>query len=65
MLVYTKSAGLFAGATVKAGHFSRNDKANFQLYNTKYSMPELLYSDWVQPIPEVQPLMNLMQRLAP
>jgi hypothetical protein len=28
-------------------------------------MPELLYSDWVQPIPEVQPLMNLLQRLAP
>ena len=65
MLVYTKSAGLFAGATIKAGHFSRNDKANFQLYNTKYTRPELLYSDWVQPIPEVQPLMNLLQRLAP
>ncbi len=65
MLAYTKSTGLYAGATVKAGHISRNDKANFVLYNTRYTLPELLYSDWVQPIPEVQPLMNLVQRLAP
>ena len=65
MLLYTKSAGLYAGATVKAGHLSRNDKGNFLLYNTKYTMPELLYSDWVQPPAEVQPLMALVQRLAP
>lgn len=65
MLAYTKSVGLFAGATVKAGHVTRNDKANFNLYNTRYTMPELLYSDWVQPPPEVQPLMALVQRLAP
>jgi len=65
LLVYTKSAGLYAGATVKAGHLSRNDKANFQLYNTKYTMPELLYSDWVKAPAEVQPLIDLMQRLAP
>jgi lipid-binding SYLF domain-containing protein len=65
ILVYAKSTGLYAGATVKLGHISRNDKANFLLYNTKYTMPELLYSDWVTPVAESQPLMNLMQRLAP
>lgn len=65
MLAYTKAVGLYAGATVKAGHISRNDKANFELYNTRYTMPELLYSDWVKPPPEVQPLMALVQRLAP
>jgi lipid-binding SYLF domain-containing protein len=65
MLVYTKSAGLFAGATVKAGYLSRNDAANSLLYATKYTMPELLYSDWVTPPKEVQPLMELVQRLAP
>jgi lipid-binding SYLF domain-containing protein len=65
MLVYTKVAGLYAGATVKAGHLSRNDSANFLLYNTKYTMPEILYSDWVKAPAEVQPLMNLVQRLAP
>lgn len=65
VLVYSKSKGLFAGATVKAGHLSRDDASNFVLYNTTYTMPELLYSNWVQPIPEVQPLMNLMQKLAP
>ena len=65
MLLYTKVAGLYAGATVKAGHISRNDSANFLLYNTRYTMPELLYSDWVQQPVEVQPLMALVQKLAP
>lgn len=65
MLAYTKSVGLYAGATVKAGHISRDDKANWTFYNTRYTMPELLYSDWVQPPKEVQPLMALMQKLAP
>ena len=65
VLVYTKSAGLFAGATVKSGWISRNDDANFILYGTKYTMPELLYSDWVTPPEEVRPLMGLVQKIAP
>jgi lipid-binding SYLF domain-containing protein len=65
LLAYTKSVGLYAGATVKAGHISRYDKANFVLYNTTYTLPELLYSDWVQPTDEVKPIMALMQKIAP
>ena len=65
MLVYTKSRGLYAGATVKTGWLQRADPANFTLYGTQYTMPELLYGDWVQPVPEVVPLMNLVQKLAP
>lgn len=65
LLAYTKAVGLYAGATVKAGYISRNDTANFALYNTRYTMPELLYSDWVPPPKEVQPLMALVQKLAP
>jgi lipid-binding SYLF domain-containing protein len=65
VLVYTKNAGFYAGATLKAGYISRNDSANRLLYNTGYAMPELLYSDWVQPIPEVEPLMKMVQRIAP
>ena len=65
LLAYTKTVGLYAGATVKAGHISRNDSANFSLYDTRYTMPELLYSDWVQAPKEVQPLMALLQKLAP
>ena len=65
MLAYVKTVGLYAGATVKAGNIARNDSANFTLYDTKYTLPELLYSDWVPPPPEVQPLMTLVQRLAP
>ncbi|MDB6094259.1 MAG: hypothetical protein JWM32_1821 [Verrucomicrobia bacterium] len=65
VLIYTKAKGLYAGATVKAGWLERNDKVNFELYNTTYSLPELLYADWVQPIPEVVPLMNLVRKLSP
>ena len=65
ILVYTKTKGLYAGATVKAGWLQRSDDVNFILYNTAYTMPELLYSDWVQPIPEVVPLMNYVQKIAP
>jgi len=65
VLVYMKNTGLYAGATLRAGYLARNDPANRLLYNTAYVMPELLYSDWVSPIPEVQPLMNYVQRLAP
>jgi lipid-binding SYLF domain-containing protein len=65
VLVYMKNAGLYAGATMQTGYLARNDPANRLLYNTIYVMPELLYSDWVSPIPEVQPLMNFVQRIAP
>jgi len=65
ILVYSKSTGLFAGATVKAGTLSRDDDDNYLLYNTTSTMPELLYSDWVTPPPEVQPLMVFMQKIAP
>jgi lipid-binding SYLF domain-containing protein len=64
LLAYTKVVGVYAGATVKAGHISRNDAANFTLYNTQYTIPELLYSDWVQPPKEVQPIMALVQKLS-
>jgi VCBS repeat-containing protein len=65
VLVYTKSAGLYAGATVKAGRVQRNDIANFTLYSTSYTMPELLYSDWVTPPTEVQPLISYVEQLSP
>ena len=65
VLIYSKSKGLYAGATVKAGYVARNDPSNFILYNTEYTLPELLYSNWVQPVPEVVPLMNLVKSLAP
>lgn len=65
VLVYTRSAGVFAGATIKAGYISRNDDANFSLYNTQYTLPELLYSDWVKPTDEVKGLMDEVKKIAP
>jgi lipid-binding SYLF domain-containing protein len=64
-LTYTKNAGVFAGATVKAGYLTRSDEDNADLYNTLYTMPELLYSNWVKAPAEVQPLMDLVQSIAP
>jgi len=65
VLVYSRTKGLYAGATVKAGYLTRSDNANFVLYNTQYTLPELLYSDWVQPIGEVRPLMDFVRQIAP
>jgi len=65
VIVYSKARGLYAGATVKTGWLERADKANFVLYSTDYTMPELLYSDWVKPVPEVVPLMEFVQKIAP
>jgi lipid-binding SYLF domain-containing protein len=65
LLVYAKTKGLYAGATVKTGWLERSDPPNFELYNTSYTMPELLYSDWVQPVPEVVPLMDFVKQIAP
>jgi lipid-binding SYLF domain-containing protein len=65
ILTYTKNAGVFAGATVKAGYLTRSDDDNASLYNTLYTMPELLYSNWVKAPAEVQPLMDLVQSIAP
>jgi len=65
VLIYSKSAGLYAGATVKSGYLTRDDEANQLFYSTSYGLPEILYSDWVQPVPEAEPLMNYVQQLAP
>ena len=65
VLVYAHSKGLFAGATVKVGTLTRNDEANFTLYNTTSTLPELLYGEWITPPDEVRPIMNLVSRVAP
>ncbi len=63
VLVYTKSRGLFAGATVKAGWIQRNDSGNRSFYQTEYTLPEILYSDWVKAPPEVQPLRDFVTQI--
>jgi lipid-binding SYLF domain-containing protein len=64
ILVYSKTAGLYAGATFKAAEVSRNDEANYVLYNSGYGMPELLYSNWVTPPPDCQALTTYVTHLA-
>jgi len=54
VLAYTSSSGLFAGATVKGGWVSVDDKANRAFYNTTYSTPEILLSTWFKAPPPAQ-----------
>jgi lipid-binding SYLF domain-containing protein len=61
--VYTNVEGFYAGASVKTGYFSPNVDSNRALYQTNYRLPELLYSDWVKPPVEVQPLMSYVASL--
>lgn len=63
VLVYSKVKGLYAGATFKAGFISRDDDSNRQFYKTAFTMPELLYGDFVTPPEEVKPLMNYVQQI--
>ncbi len=62
----TRSASsIFAGVSVKGGWFARNDDATDALYNTTFTLPEILYSDWLQAPEDVVPLVNLVKSLAP
>ncbi|MET0263505.1 MAG: lipid-binding SYLF domain-containing protein [Rariglobus sp.] len=64
--VYTNQKGLFAGATVKSGYLTRSDAINRGYYGVDYDLPELLYGNFVNPIPsEVRPLMDYVKQLAP
>jgi len=66
VLVYSKKKGLYAGATIKTGFLSRNDAINRTFYGVAYDLPELLYSDYVNPVPsEVKPLMDYVTQLSP
>ena len=63
ILVYTKKKGLFAGATVKTGWLSANNKGNRAFYETRYSLPEILLGDWVPSQPEVEPLRQYIAQI--
>ena len=66
VLVYTSKKGLFAGATVKSGYITRSDAVNRAFYAIDYDLPELLYGNYVNPIPaEVKPLMDYVTQLSP
>jgi lipid-binding SYLF domain-containing protein len=60
VLVYGRNQGLYAGATVKAGWIARDDETNFTYYDTPYTLPELLYGDFVSPPPGARPLMDFV-----
>lgn len=61
--VYQKSNGLYAGAKLKSGWLSPHNSGNALFYSTAYTMPEILFSDWITPPSEVVPLMNYVTRL--
>lgn len=63
--VYSNAVGLYAGATIKTGSLSTDLPATQQFYHTEYGTPEILYSDWIVPPSESQPIMNHLQRLSP
>jgi SH3 domain-containing YSC84-like protein 1 len=65
VLVYSNVNGFYAGATVETGTMAPLVEATQQFYQTRYGVPEILFSDWVQPQPEAQELMTYVQRLSP
>jgi len=66
VLVYSSHKGLFAGAAVKSGYITRSDSVNRAFYEVDYDLPELLYGNFVNPIPSyVRPLMEYVTQLSP
>jgi lipid-binding SYLF domain-containing protein len=66
VLVYSKKKGLYAGATVKTGYLTRSDAINRAYYGVPYDLPELLYGNFVNPVPaEVKPLIDFVTQLSP
>lgn len=63
VLVYTKSRGLYAGATVRTGYLTRDDEANHQFYETPYALPEIVDSDWITPPPDVANLVGFVTKI--
>ena len=64
--VYTNQKGLFAGATVKSGYIMRSDAVNRAFYARDYDLPELLYGNFINPIPGyVRPLVDYVTELSP
>jgi SH3 domain-containing YSC84-like protein 1 len=63
VLVYSNVRGFYAGATVKTGAMSPSVDATQQFYGTHYGIPEILFSDWIKPQPEAEPLMTYLRRL--
>ncbi len=64
VLVYSNQKGYFAGATVKSGYITRSDAINRAFYALDYDLPELLYGNFVNPVPaEVKPLMDYVTEL--
>lgn len=62
--VYQKNSGLFAGAKVKTGWLAADNNSNRVFYKSQRTMPELLYSNWINPPEEVQPVMAFVQEIA-
>ncbi len=58
ILVYTKTKGLFAGVSVKAGWVKPDNTATKVFYNTEYNAPEIVLSDWFERPPEARALIN-------
>jgi lipid-binding SYLF domain-containing protein len=64
VLVYSNQKGLFAGATVKSGYITRSDAINRAFYATDYDLPELLYGNFVNPVPSAaQPIIDYVTQL--
>lgn len=63
VLVYSLKEGYYLGASIKTGFMSPNEEANRVLYNSTNKLPELLYSDWVQPPAETRFLISYVTRL--
>ncbi len=63
VLVYANVEGYYVGAALKTGYMTPHEDANRVFYNTTNHIPELLYSDWVQPPSETKFIMDYVTKI--
>jgi lipid-binding SYLF domain-containing protein len=58
VLVYNSLGGLYAGASIKTGWLSPDNKANREFYQTTFTMPEISMSGWFDIPAAAQPIVE-------
>jgi lipid-binding SYLF domain-containing protein len=65
ILSYSRARGLFAGVALVGSTLRQDEDANMEIYGKKYSAMHIVRGGDVQPTPEAQKLLDLLNRFAP
>lgn len=65
ILSYSRARGLFAGVALVGSTLRQDEDANMEIYGKKYSAMHIVRGGDVQPTPEAQKLLDVLNKYAP